>query len=33
MNKKLLKFLILIGAGALAGGTIGWMSHCAGGGT
>lgn len=33
MNKKLLKFLILIGAGALAGGTFGWMSRCAGGGT
>lgn len=33
MNKKVLKFLILIGGGTLAGGVFGWMSRCAGGGT
>mgnify|MGYP000987989459 CR=1 FL=1 len=33
MKMKLLKFIVLIGGGALAGGVFGWMSQCAGGGT
>ncbi len=33
MNNKLLKFLILISGGALAGGIFGWISRCAGGGS
>lgn len=33
MKPLILKYLILIGGGALAGGVFGWMSQCAGGGT
>jgi len=32
MKTYLLKYIILICGGALAGGTIGWISRCAGGG-
>jgi hypothetical protein len=33
MHLKYIKYIILIGGGALAGGILGWMSQCAGGGT
>lgn len=33
MKPQLLKFLLLISVGALAGGFFGWLSRCAGGGT
>lgn len=33
MKLNVLKYLILIGGGAAAGGTLGWMSQCAGGGS
>lgn len=33
MKLKVLKYLILIGGGATVGGTLGWMSQCAGGGS
>jgi len=32
MKFKILKYLILIGGGAIVGGGMGWMSRCAGGG-
>jgi hypothetical protein len=33
MKTYVLKYIILIGGGAVAGGIFGWMSRCAGGGT
>lgn len=30
MNRKALKYLLLVGLGALAGGLLGWLARCAG---